>query len=134
MGATLRLDLDIVESARAPKGNRAPALLVIAVAERGKQPLVPRPLVRVARGTVVVLTLSNRSDSALVIGDLRPGVGGDANTLQIVPGAMRELRDLLDVPGAYANWGLLPAQPYPIGNGKIASLAVRLWSTLPVPR
>ena len=60
---------------------------------------------RVPQGTVVVLTLRNRSDSALVIGDLRPGVGGDADTLQIAPGAMRELRYSLDVPGTYAYWG-----------------------------
>ena len=101
-GTTLRLDLDIVESAWAPEGNEAPALPILAFAERGKQPLVPGPLVRVPQGTVVVLTLRNQSDSALVIGDLRPGVGGDADTLQIAPGAMRELRYSLDVPGTYA--------------------------------
>lgn len=85
--------------------NEAPALPILAFAERGKQPLVPGPLVRVPRGTTVILTLRNRTDSSLVIGDLRAGVGGD-DTLQLAPGATREVRYplngaiVVDEPGA----------------------------------
>ncbi len=103
-GTTLHLDLDIVESAWAPEGNEAPALPILAFAERGKQPLVPGPLVRVPRGTTVILTLRNRTDSALVIGDLRAGVAGD-DTLQLAPGATRDVRYALNVAGTYAYWG-----------------------------
>ena len=105
VGNTLRLDLDIVESAWAPEGKEAPELPILAFAERGKAPLVPGPLVRVPQGTVVILTLRNRSDSALVVGDLRPGVSGTVDTLQVAAGAMRELRFSLNVPGTYGYWG-----------------------------
>ena len=105
VGNTLRLDLDIVESAWAPEGKEAPELPILAFAERGKAPLVPGPLVRVPQGTVVILTLRNRSDSALVVGDLRPAVSGTVDTLQVAAGAMRELRFSLNVPGTYGYWG-----------------------------
>lgn len=104
-GRTLRLALDVVESAWRPEGVEDPEVPILSFAEAGKAPLVPGPLVRVTQGTEVTLTLRNRSDSALVIGGLRPGVRLDADTVQLAAGATREVRYRLDVPGTYYYWG-----------------------------
>lgn len=103
--ATLRLDLDVIESAWKPEGADDPEVPILAFAERGKQPSVPGPLVRVRQGTEIVISLRNRSDSALVIGGLRPGAQADADTVHLPAGASRDVRYRLDTPGTYYYWG-----------------------------
>lgn len=104
-GATMRLDLDVVESAWKPEGQGDAEVPILAFAERGQSPLVPGPLIRVPQGTAVILTLRNRSDSALVIGGLRrDGVRG-VDTVQLAAGAVRELRFTLNTSGITAYWG-----------------------------
>ena len=89
VGNTLRVDLEIVESAWAPEGKEAPELPILAFAERGKAPLVPGPLVRVPQGTVAILTLRDRSDSALVIGVHRDGAGSNRRFRVLADAARR---------------------------------------------
>ena len=62
---TLTLSLDIVEAAYQPEGEHDPVVRVLAFAESGKAPEVPGPLLRAPVGTMVRLTLRNRSDSAI---------------------------------------------------------------------
>ena len=81
-GRTLRLELDVVESAWRPEGANDPEVPILAFAERGKSPSVPGPLVRVPVGTTVMLSLRNRADSAIVIGGLRPGTDAARDTVQ----------------------------------------------------
>src|SRR5918994_5264262 len=71
-GGTLTLSLDIVEAAWQPEGEHDPVVRVLAFAEPGKTPVVPGPLLRAPVGTTVRLTLRNRSDSAVMLGGLRP--------------------------------------------------------------
>jgi len=104
-GGTLRLELDIVESAWKAEGPDDPEVPILAFAERGKAPLVPGPLVRVPQGTSMLVLLRNRTDSALVIGGLRPGLATDADTVQLAPGAVREVRATLSAAGTFMYWG-----------------------------
>jgi len=104
-GGTLRVELDVLESAWKPEGNADPEVPILAFAERGKTPLVPGPLQRVPQGTPIVLSVRNRSDSAVVIGGLRPGSPAADDTVQLAVGATREVRYTLSQPGTYAYWG-----------------------------
>jgi len=102
-GRTLRIGIDIVESAWRPEGVDDPEVPILAFAEPGRTPTVPGPLIRVPQGTEVVVMLRNRSDSALVIGGLRPGTPDD--TVHLARGASREVRLRLSSAGTYHYWG-----------------------------
>lgn len=102
-GNTQRIAIDVIESAWRPEGVDDPEVPILAFAEAGQGPTVPGPLVRVRQGTEIVVTLRNRSDSAVVIGGLRPGIVND--TVQLAIGATREIRHRLDTPGTYLYWG-----------------------------
>ena len=104
-GRTLRLAIDVTESAWKPEGNEDPEVPILAFAEAGSVPSVPGPLVRITQGTEILLTLRNRADTALVIGGLRPGTMTANDTVQLAAGATRELRYRLDTPGTYYYWG-----------------------------
>jgi manganese oxidase len=104
-GNTLTLALDVVESGWHPEGDADTELRVLAFAEAGKAPRLPGPLLRAPRGTAVVLTLRNRTDSALVIGGLAPGAAKGADTVQLKAGATRIVRFTLGAAGTFAYWG-----------------------------
>jgi len=106
VGGKWRLELDVVESAWKPEGDNDPEVPILAFAERGRAPLVPGPLLRVPRGTRMQVSLRNRSDSALVIGGLRPGVRLTDDTVQLAAGATREVEFTLTAVGTYFYWGV----------------------------
>lgn len=67
---------------------------------------IPGPLIRAAAGTEIRITLRNAlTDSALIVRGLRPGTLGVADTLQVPPGATREVRVRPTQPGTYMYWG-----------------------------
>ena len=105
INGTLRVEVDVLESAWKPEAVDDPEVPILAFAEHGNAPLVPGPLVRVPQGTEIVLILRNRTDSALVIGGLRPGFKRTDDTVQLSAGTMREVRYRLNVPGSYYYWG-----------------------------
>ncbi|WP_411280962.1 multicopper oxidase domain-containing protein [Gemmatimonas sp.] len=104
-GRVLSLAIDVVTAKWKPEGENDPEVPVLAFAEVGKSATVPGPLIRVRRGTEVQLTLSNRSDSALVIGGLRAGSNAGDDTVQLAVGATRQVRVRLDSTGTYFYWG-----------------------------
>jgi hypothetical protein len=104
---TLALALDVVEAGYQAEGTEDPVVRVLALAERGKAPQIPAPLVRVPAGTIVRLSLRNRSDSALMFSGFRPGLKAEDDTLQLAAGATRDITVRLDAVGTFAYWGVL---------------------------
>jgi manganese oxidase len=104
---TLTLALDVVEAGYRPEGAEDPVVRVLALAERGKTPQVPGPLLRVPAGTTVRLSLRNRSDSALMFSGFRPALKAADDTLQLPAGATREITMRLDAVGTFTYWGVL---------------------------
>lgn len=96
-GVTLALDARRV--AWHPDGDTLPGRLTEAFAERGKAPLVPGPMVRVAAGTVVRLQVRNEElrDTLRLV--LHPVLGAD--TLVVPPGGNGTLRFTADRPGNF---------------------------------
>lgn len=118
-GEVLTLAIDVVESAWQPEGDAEPEVPVFAFAERGRSPSVPGPLIRVPQGTEVHLLIQNRVDSTLVIGGLRPGVSATNDTVQLAPGATRELQFRLDATGTFFYWGTLGGTTLDDRNGEL---------------
>src|SRR4029079_18676923 len=78
---TLTAAGDIVEAGYQPEGEHDPVVRIFAFAEPGKAPSVPGPLLRAPLGTTVRLTLRNRSDSAVMVGGLRPSMARGQDTV-----------------------------------------------------
>src|SRR5829696_9120561 len=89
-GGTLTLSLDVVEAAYQPEGEHDPVVRILAFAEPGQKPQVPGPMLRAPLGTTVRLTLRNRSDSAVMLGGLRPSMPAKSDTVHVAAGATRE--------------------------------------------
>jgi FtsP/CotA-like multicopper oxidase with cupredoxin domain len=106
-GKTLTAALDIVESAYQPEGEHDPVVRILAFAEPGKAATVPGPLLRAPVGTTVRLTIHNRTDSALFMSGLRRSLPASQDTIQLAPGATREVVFDLDRTGNYFYWAAL---------------------------
>lgn len=106
-GGTLTLALDVVEAGFQADGPHDPIVRILAFAEPGKAPQVPAPLLRAPLGTMVRLTIRNRSDSAVMLGGFRPSVPSDRDTVHVAAGATREIAFRLDRVGNFFYWGVL---------------------------
>jgi len=104
---TLTVSLDIVEAAYQPEGEHDPVVRILAFAESGKAPQVPGPLLRAPVGTMVQLTIRNRSDSAVMLGGLRRSMPADRDTVHIAAGATRDVSFKLDKVGNFFYWGVI---------------------------
>lgn len=101
----LRVDLEATWAGWRPDLDVDSAASVQAFAERGRNPSVPGPLLRVAAGTEVRISLRNAiGDSTLVVHGLRAGAVGN-DTISVAPGETRELAFHARVPGTYHYWG-----------------------------
>src|SRR5687768_2416191 len=109
-GDTLNLSLEIGEAAFQAEGPHDPVVRVLAFAETGKAPEIPAPLIRAPLGTTVRLSVRNRSDSAIMIGGLRPAMAAGRDTVHVAAGATREISFRLDRVGNFFYWGALPGQ------------------------
>src|SRR5687767_6264949 len=103
----LSLDLDILEAAFRPEGMNDPVVRILALAERGKAPQVPGPLLRAPVGTTVNLSVRNRSDTAVMMSGFRLSLKAEDDTLNVAPGATRTIRFTLDSAGSFFYWGVV---------------------------
>ena len=104
---TLSVALDIVEAAWRAEGPEDPVVRVLALAERGRAPQIPGPMLRGEVGTRVRLSLRNRSDSAIMISGFRQSLEAAEDTLHLAPGATRDISFTLDSVGTFFYWGVL---------------------------
>ena len=95
-----------------PDGDARPGLRVRAFGELGGRPSIPGPLIRVPLGTEIHASMTNRLSHTLVLRGLaRRGGLLSADTVQVAPGATRELHYAADAVGTYYYSGRAPATP-----------------------
>lgn len=88
-----------------PDADVDSAVTVQAFAEPRRAPSIPGPLLRAEQGRELRVTLRNLlADSTLVVHGLRAGRTAE-DTVQVAPGATREVTVRTDVPGTYLYWG-----------------------------
>ena len=102
----LTLSLEVRTGMLRPQADDGPGIEVQAFAEAGGPLRIPGPLIRVPKGALIRARIRNTlADSTLVLHGLytRPAAGDD--TVQIAPGATREVSFTAGAPGTYFYWG-----------------------------
>ena len=100
-GDTLEVSLVLDLATWRPEGADGPAVVVPALAEAGKPPQIPAPLIRVPAGTVIRATVRNALDSAYVLEGLFTRPGRDGDSAHVAPGASRTITFPAGAPGTY---------------------------------
>jgi FtsP/CotA-like multicopper oxidase with cupredoxin domain len=119
----LTLHLEAREGRWYPDANDGPSLVVQTFAVEGRPPQNPGPLIRVPAGTMIHLSLhSALRDSVLVVYGLHTRPSTIDDTIQVAPGATRQLAFVAGAPGTYFYWGTTTHQPVADRNGIDAQL------------
>ena len=114
---SLELNFEVVWSDFYVESNERPGLRVITIAEKGKAPTVPAPLIRVKEGTRIHVTLHNTlNDSTITFFGLqrRPSVTSDSVLLK--PGETKHISFDSGEPGTYLYNAKIGSWPYVNGN------------------
>jgi manganese oxidase len=101
----LELQLEVVWSDFYPEANNRPGLRMVTIAEKGKAPSIPAPLIRVEAGTRIHAVLHNtmQDSSATVYGlQKRPSSVNDSVLLK--PGETKEISFESGTAGTYLYW------------------------------
>lgn len=108
-----------------PETRDGPGLVVQAFGEEGRAPSIPGPLIRVREGVEIRATVRNAVPGAtLVVHGLHRRPGSEADTIQVAPGATREVRFKAGVPGTYFYWATtLPPAPDSSREGEDSQLS-----------
>lgn len=108
----LTIRLELRSGMLRPQADDGPGVLIQAFAEAGRPLQVPGPLIRVTEGTEIHATIRNSlSDSTLVLHGLQTRPGTTDDTLQVAPGAIRDVRFTAGRAGTYYYWGTTTGTP-----------------------
>jgi FtsP/CotA-like multicopper oxidase with cupredoxin domain len=103
---TLVLQLELRRGLWFPGADSGSSQIVQAFAEVGMPLQIPGPMLRVVTGTPVHVSVRNTlTDSTLIIWGLEQQPGAADDTVQVKPGAVREVRFVVGAPGTYFYWG-----------------------------
>jgi len=100
----LSVDLEIREGAFYPEDEAGPSLRVFAFAEPGKQLQIPGPMIRVAEGTNIHVTVHNLIARDVLIHGLHARPGKTDDTFKVPARATRDVTFPAGAPGAYYYW------------------------------
>ena len=101
----LRVQLEARLGRWFPEGERDPSQVMQAFAEVGHAPQIPGPLIRVKTGIRIHASLHNTLDKPLTVYGLYTRPGSAKDTVQVAPGATRDIRFAAGAPGTYFYWG-----------------------------
>lgn len=97
----LTLHLELTSGDWYPEAAEGPHMRVDAVAEEGKAPQVPGPMIRVPQGTEINVTFHNLLPATAVVYGMHPHPGDAKDVIEVPAGTIREARFRADVPGTY---------------------------------
>jgi len=87
-----------------PDGPAGCALSVHAFAEEGRPSQIPGPLIRVRAGTEVRVSVRNALPTTLWLRGFQDRVLGNIDSIEVEPGATRDIRFVAKTPGAWFYW------------------------------
>jgi FtsP/CotA-like multicopper oxidase with cupredoxin domain len=97
----LTLHLELTSGDWYPEADGGPSMKVDALAEEGKAPQIPGPLLRVPEGTEIHASFHNLLPATAVIYGMHQRPGDAKDVIQVPPGETRELRFLAGQGGTY---------------------------------
>lgn len=109
----LTLVLRAGRGAWSPEGADGPALSIEAFGESDGSLQVPAPLIRVAEGTTIDVTIANELDAALQVHGWCARGGAACEALTVPPGATRHVRFASGPAGTYHYWATAIGAPVP---------------------
>ena len=126
-----------------PEGTEGPAVEIEAFGEVGGSLMVPAPLLRVAEGTQISISIRNELESELVVHGLCTRGGTSCAPMRVLPQQSRETRFITGPPGTYHYWASTIGAPIPFrelagafvvdragGAERDRILAITEWSNL----
>lgn len=120
----LELRLDIVDAHWFPEEETGPSVMMQAFAEDGRAPEIPGPMIRVAEGTEIHITLHNSlPDSEVIVHGLHTRPATTDDVVKIPAGATREVTFQSGAPGTYFYWATSTKQPLAFRVGKDSQLS-----------
>jgi FtsP/CotA-like multicopper oxidase with cupredoxin domain len=137
-GGVLTIRLEARTGEWRPDGDADRGIIVRAFGEEGKPLQIPGPLIRVPKGTQIRAFVRNSLDSTLIAHGLSARGTAAADTVQVAPGTVREVRFTAGAPGTYYYWATTDPSA-PVGGRGIDSqlsgaLVVDPEATLGPPR
>ncbi|MDX2207251.1 MAG: multicopper oxidase domain-containing protein [Gemmatimonadales bacterium] len=102
-----RLELEIQRAEWFPLGPDKGSGKLFAFAERGEAPSIPGPMLRVPQGTPVRVSVTNTTDSTLVVHGLSSKQQAVPDSLVLAPGATGEARFIADAAGTFYYWAAI---------------------------
>ena len=102
-GDTLTLSLVVDRARWFPSADDGPSVVVEAIAEVGKAPQIPAPLIRVSAGTHVIATVRNAlPDSTITVHGLHTRPAEEWGTMRPMPGEIHTVQFTAGAPGTYS--------------------------------
>jgi FtsP/CotA-like multicopper oxidase with cupredoxin domain len=114
-----------------PNGPDRPGTPMMAFGAPGAPLLLPGPMIRVAVGTRLAITVRNGSDSTIVMRGLSPD---PTDSLVLAPGASGTVRSVADQPGNHFYYGAFPGRSLADRRLEDAHLAGAIIVDAPGPR
>jgi len=109
---TLKLVASLARWQPEGQGPNDPTRIVQTLAEEGKAPQIPGPLIRVPEGTDIRMSVRNAIDGApLRLYGVMTRPGDPAAFVEIAPGAVRDVRFKAGSPGTYFYFGTTAGPP-----------------------
>ncbi len=106
----LELSLEVVWSDFFPETDNRPGLRLITIAEKGKAPTIPAPMIRVNTGTIIHAFIHNTlKDSTITVYGFQQRPSTLADSLIIKPGETKDISFESGRPGTYMYWMKLGA-------------------------
>ena len=101
----LELDLEIEWSDFYSETDKRPGLRLVTIAEKGKAPSVPAPLIRIETGTIIHAVLHNTlKDSTATVYGLQKRPSSITDSLVLKPGETKEITFESGTAGTYMYW------------------------------
>ena len=113
----LELNLEVVWSDFFLESNEHPGLRVVTIAEKGKAPTIPAPLIRIETGTSIHAVLHNTlKDSTVTVFGLQKRPSSVTDSVVLKPGETKEISFVSGTQGTYLYSIKLGGWPYNFEN------------------
>lgn len=100
----LNVQLELRSGEWRPEADDGPQLFVQAFGEVGHAAQIPGPVLRMAAGTTVHVTIANRLKMKATVYGLNTRPGDTRAGIEVAPGDSRELTFMAGMPGTYYYW------------------------------